>query len=149
MTKSRQRPHRNPKATFLLALFLLLNALYLMNCGPLDVTKSKLEGKWRGFIDAKDNGRITVDLTVKPSGASGGMECTLHYGNPRTCELVAESTGSKDNLYYFRFKTASGGFCDALYNGEMSLQVNKATLTLRVWHKEKDIDESVELEKQN
>jgi hypothetical protein len=62
---------------------------------------------------------------------------------------VAESTGSKDNLYYFRFKKANGGFCDALFDGEMSLQVNKGTLTLRVWHKDKDIDESVELEKQN
>jgi len=147
MTKSRQRFHGNLKATLILALFLLLNVLYLMNCGPLDVNKSKLEGKWWGVIVTKDNGRITVDLTVKPSEASGRMECILHYDNPRICELVAESTGSKDNLYYFRFNKASGGFCDALFNGEMSLQVNKGTLTLRVWGK--DIDESVELEKQN
>ncbi len=147
MTKSRQRLHGNLKTTLILALFLLLNVLYLMNCGPLDVSKSKLEGKWQGSIDTKDTGRIAVGLTVKPSEGSGEMECILHYGNPRTCELVAESTGSKDNLYYFRFKKANGGFCDALFNGEMSLQVNKGTLTLRVWHK--DIDESVELEKQN
>jgi hypothetical protein len=40
-------------------------------------------------------------------------------------------------------------FCDALFKGEMSLQVNKGKLTLHVWHKDKDIDESVELEKQN
>lgn len=147
MTKSRQRLHGNLKTTLILALFLLLNVLYLMNCGPLDVSKSKLEGKWQGSIDTKDTGRIAVVLTVKPSEGSGEMECILHYGNPRTCELVAESTGSKDNLYYFRFKKANGGFCDALFNGEMSLQVNKGTLTLRVWHK--DFDESVELEKQN
>jgi hypothetical protein len=149
MTKSRQRLHGNLKTTLILALFLLLNVLYLMNCGPLDVNKSKLEGKWSGAIVTEDTGRIAVDLTVKPSEASGGMECTLHYGPPRSCQLEAESTGSKDNLYYFRFKTASGGFCDPLFNGEMSLQVNKATLTLRVWQKDKDIDESVELEKQN
>jgi hypothetical protein len=143
MTKSRERLHGNLNTTLILALFLLLNVLYLTNCGPLDVNKPKLEGKWSGAtID-----RIAVDLTVKPGEASGRMECILHYGPPRSCELEAESTGSKDNLYYFRFKKASGGFCDPLFNEEMSLQVNKGTLTLHVWRK--DFDESVELEKQN
>jgi hypothetical protein len=142
MTKSRQPLHGSPRA-LILAVFLLLTVLLLLNWAACAAQGSELEGEWLGFITQPE--RIRVELTVKPT-----MECELHYGSPRSCGLVAESTGSDDNLYYFKFKEASGGFCDDLFNQEMTLRVNpEGTVTLRVWAKDKGIDESVELKKQN
>jgi hypothetical protein len=145
MTKSRQPLYGSAKAKLILELFLLLSALLLMNWAACAAPESTLAGKWRGFITESDQRRIRVDLTVKPT-----MECTLHYGATRRCQLEAESAGSEGNLHHFRFKESNGGFCDKLFNGAMSLKVNPdGTLTLRVWCTDKGIDESVGLEKQS
>ena len=136
MSKSRQPLYGSRKGSFILAVFLVLNVLLLMNWAACVAQGSELVGKWMGAITGTDQGRIPVELTVKRTS----MECELHYGSPRNCELKAEYVDSEGNLHHFRFNEANGGFCDKLWNQNMSLRVNpEGTSILHVWAAEKGI----------
>lgn len=138
---------RSHHISFWVAIFYLMTAICISSLAVArDTSVTRLAGNWHGMYKHEEDGRMAVGLTIKEKNMSGGMEYLLHYGAPRSCRLSAEYTGAEGDIHYFRFKKASGGFCDRLFRGEMSLQLDGQG-NLDVTVQRRQLEENVILKK--
>lgn len=76
------------------------------------------EGSWTGEVKASDGNSSVVNLALQQTGTS-----TLIYKGLRGCTLTVEflkNTG--DNGREYSITNSSGGFCDNLLPGKLSLR---------------------------
>ena len=85
--------------------------------------KGSLTGIWTGIVKDKD---IKAEVTIKPPEDNNDyLQYSLHYGVPRSCLLKAEELSvNEDGLISLLFNEASGGFCDKLYHGMMTITIS-------------------------
>ncbi len=119
-------------------------SLILLTGVPLSshARSGDLAGEWMGFVE--NNGeKIKTTLKVESAGG-GGKTYSLHYGPPRSCKLEAEAiTEEKEDPVELALKEASGGFCDKLWRGKMTLErQSKKSLLMVIKSKTGAIDES-------
>jgi len=115
---------------------------------PVQKTDS-LTGTWTGIIKDKNGADLKADFTIKPAeDNTDSIQYSLHYGVPRSCRLIAEEFSEKDSLITLRFNEASGGFCDELYHGTMTITISDDNyLSVQIKSKSGEIEETAILEK--
>jgi len=103
------RRYKHSKLLFLLGLLLLFSVI-----GMRQGLASSAE-VWVGVVDDPIEGQMSAEFTNKPD------KFTLHYGVPRSCRLECERILDDGKQMIFRFSESSGGFCDSLYKGTMTI----------------------------
>ena len=112
-------------STHILLPILLIFSLISIACAADEMPReSAFIGTWNGIITTAEQGKNPVDLTVAAAeGNSSSISYSFHYGPPRSCRLNAVKTAQENNILYLVFDEASGGFCDKLWKGSMSLEL--------------------------
>ena len=115
---------------------------------PVQKTDS-LTGTWTGIIKDKDGAELKADFTIKPAEDNNdSLQYSLHYGVPRSCLLTAEELSVTDSLITLLFNDASGGFCDKLFHGKMTITISDDNhLSVLIKSKSGEIEETATLEK--
>lgn len=90
----------------------------IVSCDAEEVRSAK-SNVWSGVVEDKDDGPIKTELSIS-SGAY-----TLHYGVPRSCRLQGEEVSADTKMIILRFRESSGGFCDRLYQGRMTIDTSQ------------------------
>ncbi len=76
-----------------------------------------IQGVWTGT--APEPSYASITLTVKPN------ERKLRYGSPRSCELTLEEPrNADDDTLIFGVSASSGGWCDRLLMGSISVRAD-------------------------
>ena len=84
--------------------------------------KDSLTGIWTGIIKDKD---IKAEVTIKPAADNNDYsQYSLHYGDPRSCRVTAEELSVDEGVISLLFNEASGGFCDKLFHGMMTITIS-------------------------
>lgn len=73
---------------------------------------------WSGVVEDEKDGPIRAELSFKDNKYS------LHYGVPRSCRLEGEQVTADARQIILRFKGATGGFCEKLYQGSLTIDVS-------------------------
>lgn len=80
------------------------------------------EGAWTGEVKASGAVNV-VNLTLSPSGTATKSRSTLTYENPRSCTLTLKFLkNAEDNGREYSITESTGGFCDKLLLGKLSLR---------------------------
>ncbi len=124
------------------ATLLLLALLIVVAVGAFQPGLAAGKMVWAGIVEDDEQGPIQAKLTVDSGKYS------LHYGVPRSCRLEGEEVSADDDKIILRFKESSGGICDDLYQGTMTIDKEASTnWKARVEKKSIDFDESFNLKK--
>ena len=118
-------PYNNTKTSYITIIVLPMLLIFTLCSAALasDLTKN-LAGVWSGVVTDEKAGDIATDLTVKAAiDGHGSDQYSLHYGPPRNCRLEAVKTSTDGAVTKLRFNEANGGFCDKLYNGNMTIEM--------------------------
>ena len=79
------------------------------------------KGSWIGEVTAPDGNISGMTLTLLSPGKTTKDKSTLIYGNPRGCTLTVEQR-VKDNDQEYSITKSTGGFCDSVFPGNLSLR---------------------------
>lgn len=85
-------------------------------------------GQWVASVANPDTQRpIAVTLDVG-NAALGQPSGDLHFGAPRACQLDTEYSGRDHAAYYLAFTRSTGGYCDRLLDGGISVEAKGSGL---------------------
>jgi hypothetical protein len=76
------------------------------------------KGVWTGKVTAPDGNISRMTLTLQSPGKTTKDKSTLIYESPRDCTLTVVQ---KDNDREYSLTESSGGFCDKLLLGKLSV----------------------------
>ena len=130
----------------LLTLFFITSSLQAASFENMD----KFTGSWAGIVTDKNDESIRTifEITKNPSGVPP-HQFQLIFKTPRSCRLQAEELLTDDKQLILKFYKASGGFCDKLYKGQLTLDIkDKKTLSATIERKSKNINETATLKRQ-
>ena len=85
-------------------------------------------GEWVASVANPDTHRpiaVTLEVGNAPLGQPNG---NLHFGAPRACQLDTEYSGLDGAAYYLAFTRSTGGYCDRLLDGGISLEAKGSGL---------------------
>jgi hypothetical protein len=95
-------------------------------------------GQWVASVVNPDTHRpIAVTLDFK-GAALGQPSGQLHFGAPRSCQLETEYSGRDGEAYYLAFTRSTGGYCDRLLDGGLSLVAKGSGLGFATVNKKGD-----------
>lgn len=81
------------------------------------------EGSWTGEVKASDGNGSVVNLTLHQPGKTAKDKSTLVYENPRSCTLTVKFLkNTESNGQEYSLTESTGGFCDKLLLGKLSLK---------------------------
>lgn len=81
------------------------------------------EGSWTGEVKASDGNGSVVNLTLHQPGKTAKDKSTLVYENPRSCTLTVKFLkNTEGNGQEYSLTESTGGFCDKLLLGKLSLK---------------------------
>ena len=106
----------------LLLIFSILSFATIVNGGGTS-NEPDFIGIWKGVITTEEGKKTPVDLTVKAKNASSSITYSFHYGPPRSCRLDAVKVSQDSTFLSLVFDNTSGGFCDKLFNKEMTMKL--------------------------
>ncbi len=114
---------------FASAWLVALAAAFFAQSAPAaeDHALEQLAGDWKG---SEMIGGRPVAVSLKLSGMEAAAGNEFHYGVPRSCGLQAEYSGENEGKQIFSFSISSGGSCDKLIAGSLTVRLNSdGTLT--------------------
>ena len=108
------------KSTATLVFLAVISAVLLLGSGCYAGGDTVFEGAWTGEVQAVGGANSSVvNLTLK----ARQDKSTLRYEDPRGCTLtVTLLKNAGDNGREYALAESTGGFCDKLSPGKLSLQ---------------------------
>ncbi len=104
-----------------IAALLLLFIASITNAAEERPEEAIFTGIWKGIISNSDQ---EVDLTVAASEEdNSAISFSLHFNPPRSCKLNAVKSSMEEHKIQLVFDEASGGFCDKLWKGNLTLEL--------------------------
>lgn len=124
------------------ALLIPIILMLTISCDAEEVQINK-STVWVGVVEDSIDSPVKAELTF----SSGRY--TLHYGVPRSCRLTGEEVSADEREIILRFKESTGGFCEKLYQGRMTIDISNQNKWLAlVERKPIDFAEKFSLEKE-
>lgn len=123
-------PYNNTRKNHIAIIVLpMLMIVTLCSAALASNLAKNLAGVWTGVVTNEKEGDIATDLTIKAAiDGNSSDKYSLHYGPPRNCRLEAVKISTDGAVTKLKFNEASGGFCDKLYNGNMTIEIKDDNL---------------------